>query len=64
MVKKSGRSKNCKFGTCSVDFDQVQPAATELRDPSRTMIVRRNPGVEGVSTLIGAKIAIGDNVLG
>ena len=56
--------QNCKFGTCSVDFDQVQAAAAELRDPTRTVIVRRNPGVEGVATLIGAKVAIGDNVLG
>lgn len=56
--------QNCKFGTCSVDFEQVQAAAAELRDPARKVIVLRNPGVEGVSTLIGAKVAIGDNVLG
>ena len=56
--------QNCKFGTSPVDFAQVQEAASELRDPSRAIIVRRNPGVEGVSSLIGTKIAIGENVLG
>ena len=56
--------QNCKFGTSPVDFAQVQSAAAELRDPARAVIVRSNPNVEGVSSLIGTKIAIGDNVLG
>ncbi len=56
--------QNCKFGTSKVDFDQVQEAAAELRDPSRTLIVRRHPTVDGVSSLLGVKIAIGEDVLG
>ncbi len=56
--------QNCKFGTSTVDFEKVQATAAELRDPARTVIVRRNLGIEGISTLIAAKIAIGDDVLG
>ena len=55
--------QSCKFGPSSVDFEQVQSAAAELRDPSRTLIVRRNP-IEGISSLLGVKIAIDDDVLG
>ena len=55
--------QSCKFGPSAIDFEQVQSAAVELRDPSRTLIVRRHP-VEGVSSLLGVKIAIGDDILG
>lgn len=56
--------QSCKFGPSAIDFDQVQSAAVELRDPSRTLIVRRHPAVDGVSSLLGVKIAIGNDVLG
>ncbi len=56
--------QNCKFGTSPVDFEQVQAAAVELRDPMRTVIVRGHASVEGINSLIGIKIAIGDNLLG
>lgn len=55
--------QSCKFGPSTVDFEQVESAAAELRDPARTLIVRRNP-IEGVSSLLGVKIAIDDEVLG
>ncbi len=56
--------KSCKFGPSAIDFEQVQAAAAELRDPSRTLIVRRHAAVDGLSSLLGVKIAIGDEVLG
>ena len=56
--------QNCKFGSSAVDFEQVQSAASELRDPSRSVVVRHHPTVDGVSSLLGVKIAIGDDVLG
>lgn len=55
--------QSCKFGPSTIDFEQIQSAAAELRDPSRTLIVRRQP-IEGVSSLLGVKIAIADDVLG
>ncbi len=56
--------QNCKFGTSPVGFEQVQAATAELRDPMRTVIVRGQASVEGITSLIGTKIAIGDNLLG
>lgn len=56
--------QSCKFGPSAVDFETVQSAAAELWDPSRTLIDRCDPAVDGVSSLLGVKIAIGDDVLG
>ena len=56
--------QNCKFGLSAVDFEQIQDAVAELRDPSQTLIVRHDSTVADVASLLGAKISIGDDVLG
>ncbi len=56
--------QNCKFGSSPIDFEQVQCAAAELRDPSQTVIENHQPTVAGITSLLGAKITIDDDVLG